>query len=261
MTNRFAFGVEYAGNDYHGWQYQPHATSVQAAVEQALSVVANESVRIICAGRTDTGVHATGQVCHFETQAVREEHSWLLGANTNLPSSIRITWLQAVPHEFHARFSATDRAYRYIILNRPIKSALLKQRVTSWFRPIDVERLQTAATLLVGQHDFSAFRTVHCQAHSPVRTLHRITVRKTQEFIYIDLQANAFLHHMVRNIVGSSIPVGLHEKPIEWIGEVLASRDRQKAGLTAPADGLYLTQVNYPTRFNIPEPVPAPFYG
>jgi len=253
---RIAMGVEYDGTVFCGWQHQDHCRSVQQAVEAALSKVADHPVRTVCAGRTDTGVHATAQVIHFDSEAVRPEHAWVMGGNVNLPRAVSLRWARVVDEDFHARYSATARTYRYLILNRGQRPALLRRRVCWEHRPLDAERMQAAGELLLGEHDFSAFRAAGCQARHPVRTIERLEVARTGELIRIDVTANAFLHHMVRNIAGTLIKVGRGERPVEWVAEVLAGRDRTAAGVTAPPEGLYFVQVVYPERFGLPgEPV------
>lgn len=249
---RIALGIEYDGSRFSGWQRQPHASSVQGALEAALSVVADHPVAVVCAGRTDTGVHATAQVVHFDSAAPRSMRSWILGTNSNLPPEVCVIWAQPVAEDFHARFGATGRQYRYIILNRIMRPALLRQRVSWDYRPLDVARMAEAGQLLVGKHDFSSFRALACQAKSPVREITSLEIQRSGEFIYLDIAANAFLHHMVRNIAGTLMTVGCSERPISWVEEVLAVRDRTLGGVTAPADGLYLVQVSYPARFGVP---------
>lgn len=257
---RIALGIEYDGGAFHGWQVQRHTTqTVQAAVEAALSRVAAHPVRVVCAGRTDTGVHAVGQVVHFDTTATRAPRNWVLGANVNLPDSVAVTWARPVEDDFHARFSAESRSYRYLILNRPTRSSLLAGRATWVHRPLDDERMHAAGQALVGTHDFSSYRALGCQAKSPVRTLHRLSVRRAGELIELEVHANAFLHHMIRNIVGVLLAIGQGERPETWAGEVLALRDRTRGGVTAPADGLYFERVWYPTGFDIPLPPPLPY--
>lgn len=258
---RIACAVEYDGAGFSGWQRQDHARSVQESVEKALSFVADHPVAVSCAGRTDAGVHATWQIIHFDTEAVRSERSWLLGTNANLPDDVRITRVQPVYEDFHARFSAQARSYRYVILNTDVPGALLRKRVTWEHRALDVERMRQGARYLLGEHDFSSFRAVACQAKSPVRTVHRLELARSDALVYLDVQANAFLHHMVRNIAGVLISVGRGEHPPGWVEEVLAHRDRTRGGITAPADGLYLAGVSYPPRFGIPAVGPLPVYG
>jgi len=249
---RIALGVAYEGTYYHGWQLQENLTTVQGCLEQAISKVADCSVNVICAGRTDRGVHAVAQVVHFDTHAERDMRSWVLGTNTHLPPDIRVHWAQQVSDEFHARFSATTRAYRYIIFNRAIRSAILHSH-TSWhIYPLDEKRMQAAAQYLVGEHDFSSFRANECQAKSPVRTIHYLTVKRVNDFVIVDIKANAFLHHMVRNITGVLLAIGEGKQEPIWVQEVLEAKNRTQAGITAPAAGLYLTEVNYPGLFKIP---------
>jgi len=249
---RIAAILEYDGSRFCGWQWQDHARNVQAVVEQAFAAVADEPVRVITAGRTDTGVHATGQVVHFDTRAVRSAYSWLRGANSNLPGDVAVLWAGEVAADFHARFSASGRAYRYVILNRPVRPTFLAGRVSWEHRPLEVERMQAGARRLLGRHDFTSFRTVHCQAKSPVRELRQLQVWRRGAFVYMDICADAFLHHMVRNIAGVLMSIGAGERGPEWAGEVLAARDRRRGGVTAPPDGLYLTAVEYPPHYNIP---------
>ena len=257
---RIALGVEYDGRAFKGWQVQRHAVrTVQAELEAAIGIVADEPVRTICAGRTDTGVHATGQVVHFETQAQRGLRNWVLGINVNLPPDVAVQWAHPVPDDFHARFSATTRRYSYLILNRPTRSSLFDGRATWVHRPLDEARMDTAAQALAGTHDFSSYRALGCQAKSPVRTLHSISVTRHSEQIRIDLHANAFLHHMVRNIAGVLMAIGVGDRPADWAGEVLQHRDRTLGGVTAPPDGLYLCAVEYPDACGIPRPAPLPF--
>jgi len=250
---RIAAIVEYDGSGFSGWQLQDGTRTVQGEVEAAIAKVANEPVRVITAGRTDTGVHATAQVFHFDTQAERSDHSWKLGVNTHLPSDAVLRWAGEVSEEFHARFAATGRRYHYVILNRAERPALLKQKVTWERRPLDDVSMQHAAKLLQGTHDFSSFRTVHCQAKSPVRELRELSVKRQGDRVIICAYANAFLHHMVRNLAGVLMTIGAGEQPVEWAHEVLQHRDRTLGGVTAPADGLYLSAIEYPEHFNIPQ--------
>ena len=251
---RIVCGVEYSGAGFFGWQRQNHARSVQADIEAALSRVANHPLKVVCAGRTDSGVHATWQIIHFDSEAERSERSWVLGANANLPADVRLLWARAVDDDFHARFSAQARSYRYVILNREIRSALLHHQVTWHYRPLEVSRMQEGARHLLGEHDFSSFRALACQAHSPVRTIHRLDVTRRGEYLYLDVVANAFLHHMVRNIAGVLMAVGHGEQEPGWVEDILEQRDRTRGGVTAPATGLYLVGVRYPERYGI-EPV------
>ncbi|MGD8784386.1 MAG: tRNA pseudouridine(38-40) synthase TruA [Thioalkalispiraceae bacterium] len=253
---RIALGIEYNGAAYCGWQYQEHSPSVQARVEEALAHVANHDVRVICAGRTDTGVHAYGQVVHFDTESQRSEHSWAFGANTKLPGDISILWAKHVDEDFHARFSATSRVYRYVLLNRRIRPGLLRDRVSWDYRPLELNRMRQGAAHLIGEHDFSSYRAVACQASSPIRTLKRLEVHQQDELFSFELEANGFLHHMVRNIVGVLMSIGAGEAEPDWAKQVLDQRDRTQGGLTAPADGLYFVGVNYPDHFEIPYLLP-----
>lgn len=249
---RFAAGVEYDGAKFFGWQRQHHARSVQGDLEVALSVVADRPVEIICAGRTDAGVHAEGQVIHFDTDARRSERSWLLGTNSNLPADVVLRWLRAAPPEFHARFSARARHYRYTILNRDTRPAIGRDYLAAERRPLDIDAMRQGAQALVGEHDFSAFRAAECQAASPVRRVLRLTVEQHGERIDIDVVANGFLHHMVRNIAGVLIAIGTGKQPPEWAATVLAGRDRSAGGVTAPAGGLRFMGVLYPDEFDMP---------
>ena len=249
---RMAAIVEYDGSNFSGWQWQDCAPSVQQAVEKALSQVADTPIRVVTAGRTDAGVHASAQVIHFDTEVQRSDYAWLRGANSNLPDSVALLWASEVDPGFHARFAATGREYHYVILNRSVRPTYLAQRVTHEYRPLDVERMQSAAALLVGTHDFSSFRAMQCQAKSPVRTLRELTVNSRGGFIVIKAAANAFLHHMVRNLAGVLMDIGAGEREPDWARVVLDARDRTVGGITAPPDGLYLTAVEYPAQFNIP---------
>lgn len=249
---RLALGVEYDGTRFVGWQTQTNGPSVQDALEAALSRVADEPVRVICAGRTDTGVHATGQVVHFDTQAQRKPHAWIMGANTYLRHDVNVTWAREVPEDFHARFSATGRVYRYLILNRHYRSALWRHRAAWVHAPLDEGAMHRAAQVLLGEHDFSAFRASGCQAKHPVRTVRHISVSRHGQILELKISANAFLHHMVRNIVGSLIRIGSGEAAESWLGEVLAGRDRTRAGVTGVPQGLYLSEVQYDPLFKLP---------
>lgn len=250
---RVALGIEYDGTGYVGWQRQKTGVGVQAIVEKTLSQVADEPVTVVCAGRTDTGVHATGQVVHFDTVAERSERSWLLGANSNLPDDVNLSWAVKVSDEFHARFSATHRTYRYLILNQHHRSALNRGRAWWVYEPLDETAMQEAANHLIGKHDFSAFRAAGCQASTPVRELSELIVTRHGNWIVITVRANAFLQHMVRNIAGTLVTIGRGERAVEWTRTVLDSRDRTKGGIAAPPHGLTLTNVNYPNEFGIPQ--------
>ncbi|SRR5690554_6758252 len=258
---RFALGVEYDGSPFSGWQRQAHAASVQAAVERALSKIADHPVQATCAGRTDAGVHATQQVVHFDTSAVRPARAWLMGGNANLPESVGFTWLREVDDSFNARFSATARAYRYVICSRPLRPALHRKRVSWTYKALDAERMHEAGQALLGEHDFTSFRAVACQAKHPIRTIERLSVRRSGDYLYLDIAANAFLHHMVRNIAGTLMTVGAGEQPVGWVREVLEARDRTVAGITAPAEGLYLVAVRYPSVYDLPEQGELPVFA
>jgi tRNA pseudouridine38-40 synthase len=252
---RLALGIEYDGTGFLGWQRLSHGRSVQGEVEAALSFVAAHPVAVTCAGRTDAGVHARCQVVHFDSDAARDERAWTLGANSRLPRDVAVLWARGVADDFHARFGARARRYRYTLLNRPVRAAL-DARYAAWERvPLDAAAMQAAATPLLGEHDFSAFRTVQCQAKSPMRNVRAIRVERHGEHVVIDIEANAFLHHMVRNIVGSLLPVGRGERPVEWPGELLRGRDRSLAGPTAPARGLVFLGPRYPPDCGLPSGV------
>jgi tRNA pseudouridine38-40 synthase len=246
--------VEYDGSAYAGWQTQQSAPSVQALVERALSGVAAEPLELICAGRTDSGVHARWQVAHFDTQAIRPLRAWVLGANVELPRDISVAWARPVPRHFHARYSAETRTYRYLILNRGSRSALAAKRATWISKPLDHERMAEAAASLCGHYDFSAFRSSECQSRSPIRRLERLTVERQAGWVVVEATANAFLHHMMRNIVGLLITIGRGEASPSWAREILDGRDRTRGAATAPADGLYLWAVQYPHAFGLPSP-------
>jgi len=250
---RYALGVEYDGKNYYGWQRQKSVVSVQQTLETALSKIADEPIEVVCAGRTDTGVNATNQVIHFDTNKVRKDVAWTLGTNTLLPQDISVSWVKEVDEEFHARFSATARRYRYIIYNNNLRSAILSSGLSFCHQPLDEKLMHQAAQYLVGKHDFTSFRTVHCQSHSPVRTIYHCDVSRKGSYVIIDIKANAFLHHMVRNIAGSLMKVGQQLQPVTWIHEVLEAKNRCLAGITAPAGGLYFVDVDYPEQFGIPQ--------
>ena len=250
---RIAVGVEYDGSNFSGWQRQIAAPSIQQALQEALGVVCDHPVEITGAGRTDAGVHARDQVAHFDSDAVRTERALLLGANSNLPAGVALRWVRHVPDHFHARYSAVARSYRYCILNRATRSALTVGRATWVYQPLQLEPMIEAAGLLVGTHDFTAFRAAECQAKSPVRNLLQLEVRRAGDFVLLEVTANAFLHHMVRNIAGMLIHVGRGEAPPKLATELLAGRDRRLAPATAGAAGLYLWRVHYPQVFGLPD--------
>ena len=249
---KIAAGVEYDGSRYSGWQIQKHSTSVQARVEAALSAVADHTVAVTCAGRTDAGVHALSQVVHFESDADRDAHSWVLGANTHLPGDISLTWAKPVQADFHARYSATSRIYRYIILNRPARPGLGHGYVTWECRRLDAGKMSEAAASLVGEHDFTSYRAAACQAKTPVRNVLSLTVKRENDYVIIVVEANAFLHHMVRNIAGVLMAIGMGKHAVGWELDVLEARSRDCGGVTAAPDGLYLAAVNYPEKYGIP---------
>ena len=251
---RVAAIVEYDGTDYAGWQSQEHSASIQDAVQAALSFVAGEPVTAICAGRTDSGVHAVGQVIHFDTGAIRTPRAWVLGTNTRLAPSIALQWAGEVTAGFHARHRAIRRIYRYCILNRSARCALQRLRAAWIHRPLDAAAMHAAAQALVGEHDFSAFRSVECQSKTPIRRVERIEVRRRGDYVWLEIAANAYLHHMVRNIVGTLIVAQRETNPAAAMAQVLSSGNRRFAGATAPAAGLYLWRVEYPPAFGIPAP-------
>lgn len=250
---RVALGIEYDGTGYVGWQRQKSGVGVQAVLEKALEQIANERIAVVCAGRTDTGVHATGQVVHFDTTAERSDRSWLLGANSKLPGDVNLTWAAPVSDDFHARFSAVRRSYRYLILNRSYRSALSRHRAWWVYEPLEVRAMQEAADHLVGKRDFSAFRAAGCQASTPVREMSEVRVEKEGHWITITVRANAFLQHMVRNITGTLVAIGRGDRGPEWARTVLESRDRTKGGIAAPPHGLTLVSVEYPAEFGLPQ--------
>lgn len=251
---RWAATVQYLGTAYSGWQFQDHAPSVQGALEQSLSRVADHPVEIVAAGRTDAGVHGFAQVIHFDSPSQRAPYGWLLGTNTNLPPDISLSWVGSVRDDFHARHSAIARRYRYVIHNARARSALLVGRAAWVTWQLDERAMHRAAQALVGEHDFSAFRGAQCQSRTPMRCIHDIAVRRAGEFVVIDVRANAFLHHMVRNIAGTLIDVGQGRQDESWVGRLLADRDRTRAGMNAAAEGLYFVAAEYPSEFDLPDP-------
>jgi tRNA pseudouridine38-40 synthase len=244
---RYAMGVEYDGANYSGFQSQanPELATIQQNLESAISVVANHPVSIVTAGRTDTGVHATGQVIHFDTESIREDHAWLVGTNSSLPKDISIKWVRKVADDFHARYSARSRRYQYLIFNSPIRSAIWHQKASLIYTPLDEKMMHEAAQVFVGQHDFTSFRSSQCEAKSAVRTIKYINITRLNSFVLIEIEANAFLHHMVRNLAGVLMDIGSGKKEMTWAQEVLDKKDRKYAGITAPPDGLYLVGVGY----------------
>ncbi len=250
--SRIALGLEYNGSAFCGWQHQTQGCGVQDALEQALSTLAGQAIAVVAAGRTDAGVHATGQVVHFDTDAKRPLTAWVRGVNAFLPDSVAVLWAHPVNAEFHARFSATARSYRYVLLNRPVRSALHSGQIGWYCAPLDVDSMRQAAASLVGEHDFSSFRAAECQAKSPVRRLRWLQVVRQGENILFELTANGFLHHMVRNIVGALVYVGAGKYPPDWIAELLQQRDRTRAAPTFAAAGLQLCHVAYDAHWGLP---------
>ena len=253
-ARRVAALVEYDGTGYAGWQSQAHAVSLQDAVEAALSFVAGEPVTAICAGRTDAGVHAIGQIIHFDTTAIRTPRAWVLGTNCRLAPAIALQWAGEVSGGFHARHSAVRRMYRYRISNSSARPALERNRSTWIHRPLDAGAMHGAAQALLGEHDFSAFRSVECQSKTSVRRVERVSVQRTGETLWLEIVANAYLHHMVRNIVGTLLEVQREADPVAAMTAILQAGERRLAGVTAPACGLYLWRVEYPPSYGIPAP-------
>jgi tRNA pseudouridine38-40 synthase len=250
---RIALGIEYDGAAVFGWQRQREVPSVQEYLEKALSTVANETIEVQCAGRTDAGVHATGQVVHFNCDAPRNERAWTLGVNANLPNSVAVTWAKAVPDEFHARFSATHRRYRYVIHNAKMRPAILNHGVTHVHRPLDETKMHEAAQALLGEQDFTSFRAALCQSNTPFRNVTNVSVYRQARYVIIDIRANAFLHHMVRNITGALVEIGAGEQSVDWIAHLLSLKDRSQSAATAKPNGLYLIDVTYPESYGLPK--------
>lgn len=257
---RIALGIEYDGTGFFGWQRQREVISVQQELETALAKVANSPVEVFCAGRTDAGVHATGQVVHFDTDAVRDNKAWIMGTNSQLPDQIAVRWAQPVADDFHARFSATARRYRYIIYNQKYRPAILRSGLSHYHQQLDISLMQQAAPALIGEHDFSAFRAIQCQSKTPFRNVHHLQLSRVGDYLVLDIKANAFLHHMVRNITGCLLEIGMGRKPVDWLTELLYSRNRNLAAATAKPGGLYLVDVDYPGHFAIPKPAPGPLF-
>lgn len=259
---KIALGIEYDGGQFAGWQMQKHGTrTVQQCLENALSKIANEKIQVVCAGRTDTGVHATGQVVSFDCNTPRPDKAWVMGVNTYLPDDVCSLWAKTVDDDFSARFSATARQYRYVILNRPARPAILSKKLTWKHGDLNVDAMHQAAQALLGEQDFSSFRSSACQANHALRNVHWVKVSREADYIYIDIEANAFLHHMVRNIVGSLLMVGSAEKPVQWIAQLMAQKDRNQAGPTALADGLYMVKVSYPEIMGLEAKVNLPKFS
>jgi tRNA pseudouridine38-40 synthase len=262
VAARIALGIEYDGAVFHGWQRQadPDLPTVQGVLEKALAGVAAHKVDVICAGRTDTGVHATGQVVHFDCLVDRGEKAWLLGTNSLLPSSVRVRWVRQTSPEFHARFSALSRSYHYVIFDDPVAPALMARQLTHIREPLNVEAMHDAGQYLVGEFDFSSFRAAACQSRTPFREIIRLRVIRHRRYIVVDVEANAFLQHMVRNIAGTLIMVGTGKRRPEWVREVLEARDRKVAAMTASPHGLYLAAVSYPTSWDLPVQPVGPLF-
>ena len=258
---RIALGIEYDGRPFCGWQFQEHSPSVQESVEKALSKVADHFVRVVCAGRTDTGVHATEQIIHFDTEVTREPYQWVKGANAHLPDGVSVLWAQEISDDFHARFKAFRRAYRYVIYSRNVRPSFLNGLVSWDYREFDEQRMQQGANHLIGEHDFSSYRALGCQAKSPVRILHQFDISRKGNFIFLDIEANAFLHHMVRNMAGVLMTIGAGEQSPEWAKEVLELKDRTLGGITASPHGLYLVRVDFPKEFILPQTTNIPLFG
>jgi len=249
---RVALGIEYDGAGFAGWQSQPEGNTVQDALERALAMIAGAPVRVVCAGRTDAGVHALAQVAHFDSPVARRDSAWVRGANAHLPPSVAVRWAQPVADDFHARFCARARAYRYLLLNRPERPALFAGKVGWCHRPLDVSVMREAAACLIGEHDFSAFRAAGCQAKTPVKTMHAFEIARDGDWVAFDCRANAFLHHMVRNLVGALVYVGMGRQSPGWFAALLAARDRRLGAPTFSPDGLYLADVEYDPVWGLP---------
>jgi tRNA pseudouridine38-40 synthase len=250
--NRFACGVEYDGHGFLGFQTQVQTPTIQDCLENAIAKVANHEVRLICSGRTDTGVSATAQVIHFDTEVERTEYQWIMGINTNLPKGISVLWVKQVADDFHARFSAIQRSYRYVIYNRWIRPAIGRHSMTWEMLPLDEKKMHQAAQYLLGEHDFNAFRSSACQSKTPIKTINSISVIREGNKVIMDVAASGFLHHMIRNIIGTLLPIGKGEKPVESMLQILESRDRTQAGITAPPNGLTFNTVLYPKKYQLP---------
>lgn len=257
---RIALGVEYDGSQFNGWQRQADCPSVQETLEAALSEIAAVPIATVCAGRTDTGVHACGQVVHFDTEIKRSERAWVLGVNTVLSHAVRVLWAHEVPSTFSARRSATSRRYRYVIYNHPLRPSLLRQYVSWCYRKLDIEDMIAAAEFWLGEHDFSSFRAAQCQSRTRIRHIRSIQIVRIGDQVIVEIVANAFLHHMVRNMVGVLISIGTGRARPEWAKQVLEARDRRQAGITAPPTGLYLVEVQYPEHYGLPQMEAGPWF-
>ncbi|HMI77046.1 MAG TPA: tRNA pseudouridine(38-40) synthase TruA [Buchnera sp. (in: enterobacteria)] len=250
---KFALGVKYHGRNYHGWQSQKNTYTIQYELEKALSKIANHKVDVVCAGRTDAGVHSICQVVHFSTQVVRCKKSWIFGVNSYLPNDIAVIWIKLVPESFHARYSALTRSYRYIIYNNTVRPVILEGQVYHYYKNLDIEKMHRSAQYLKGEHDFTTFRAQSCQSSTAWRNIIYINVMRINAFVVINIQANSFLHRMVRNIVGSLLEVGIQKKSEDWIQKVLELKNRSLAGPTVASKGLYLISIEYPTDFKLPQ--------
>jgi len=250
---RVALGIAYDGTAYHGWQRQKGVSTVQAELESALSNIANTAVTVYCAGRTDTGVHATQQVVHFDTASDRTRKAWIEGTNSKLPDDIAVVWMKSVSSDFDARHSAKARRYLYIISNEKYRSPIGSRLFARFYRPLQIQAMHEAAQVLLGEQDFTSFRSAQCQARTPFRHIHSITVKQQGSLVLVDITANAFLHHMVRNIIGVLEQVGSGSKPVAWVGDLLQKKNRSLAGKMAPACGLYLINVTYPGQYQLPD--------
>lgn len=257
---RIALGVEYDGSQYHGWQSQTGLHTIQQVLENALSKIADNAINVVCAGRTDTGVHATNQVIHFDSEKERTIRSWIHGANSYLPKDVCVKWGREMPDHFNARYSALSRRYRYIIYNSPIRPALMRSSVTWQYRQLNEHLMQEATHYLLGENDYTSFRSIECQSNTPMRNIFDLKVTRTGDLIMIDISANAFLHHMVRNIAGVLMAVGVGKKPVAWVDEVLKAKDRRLGAETAPPYGLYLVGVTYPKEFGVLKGNPGPLF-
>lgn len=251
---RIALGIDYNGHDFYGWQAQENLPTIQGCLQKALSQIADEPIETFCAGRTDAGVHALGQVVHFDTNAERNLLAWIMGVNSHLPPAIAVRWAQPVDDDFHARFTAVARCYRYVIYNQSIRSAHMDRRASWYFYPLDAEKMHAAGQAFLGEQDFSSVRAAECESKTPIRNVHYLKVTRQGDFVVIEVKANAFLHHMVRNMVGVLLKIGSGSRPVEWVHDVLAARDRTKAAETAKPTGLYFQQVFYPEKYQFPEP-------
>ncbi|MXP56085.1 tRNA pseudouridine(38-40) synthase TruA [Pantoea sp. Mhis] len=260
-TLKLALGVEYDGTRYYGWQSQKGSkNSIQETLSKAVSKIANHDINLFCAGRTDSGVHSTGQVVHFTTTSYRTNNAWTLGINSNLPYDISIRWAQPVPDLFHSRFSAKARRYRYIIYNNPQRPAILNHGLTHFYHLLNIEKMLRASRCLIGEHDFTSFRAIQCQSSTPWRNIMYLNIIRQGPYVMFDIKANAFVHHMVRNIVGSLIQVGCSNQSEDWIAILLAAKDRTLASVTAKANGLYLVSVEYPRCFSLPKTNMGPLF-